>query len=473
MRPAKVTSLFPDRASLIIFVVWSLRSLPFLLLGFGSDYDAWRIAETADTLWKTGTYVPSRSLGFPLYELVVTPLIAVGSWIGSNLLSLAAGMAIFMALIRITRQGHFRHPRLVLVLVMFQPVLDKNAATTMDYLPALALMMWACVALLETRWGLAALLIGLSTGVRPTSILLLLPALLYSWERTRSVQQLFRLAATAAAVAAVACSPLLLAQQFSAPFLAPRSSLLQHAAMVGFHGLRFLGTAQTLLLLVIVAWPWRRHESEPMPAPLHHFHLGNLAVWGLLFLLLPDEPDYLLPALPSLVFLLDRCLDKRAMIAAVIVLLSYHGVQLELRSSNPDTMQIQPRLAAGYTFEDVQDRLFKLSLRRAAGAHRPAQPTVLMYGVPWITAANDAWEYEAAQGLWRLKEGNFYLAGQITDRQRILDLKTRGFRILAWQAAQWEYQRRRSEAWEGEVEIVADIRTLFESPVIGKALNER
>ena len=473
MKPFKVTSLFPDRASLIIFVVWSLRSLPFLLLGFGSDFDAWRIAETADALWKSGIYIPSRSLGFPLYELLVTPLIAAGSWIGSNLLSLAAGVAIFMALIRLTRQGHFRHPRLVLVLIMFQPVLAKNAATTMDYLPALALMIWAYVALLESRWSLAALLIGVSAGFRPTAVLMLLPALLLTWERTRSWQQLFRLTAATTAAAALACSPLLLAQQFSAPFMAPRSSLLQHAALIGFHGLRFLGTVQTLLLLVSLAWPWRRREAERMPASLEHFHLGNLALWGLLFVLLPDEPDYLLPALPSLVFLLDRCLDKRAMIAAVIVLLSYHGVQLELRSSNPDTMQIRPRLAAGYTFEDVQDRLFKLSLRRAANRHHPAQPTLLMYGVPWITAVNDQWEYEAALGLWRLKGENFYLAGQITDRQRILELKARGFRIVAWQAALWDYQRRKSEAWDGEVEIVADIRTLFSSPVIGKALNER
>jgi len=243
--------------------------------------------------------------------------------------------------------------------------------------------------------------------------------------------------------------------------------------LVAFHGLRFFGLAQSLLLILLLALSWRRRPRTPLPPGFASFHLLNIAIWTGLFLLLPDEPEYLLPALPSFLLLLDRYLQRRSFATAVAILLSYHFLQLEVRPDLPDALQLRPRLAAGYTIEDINDRIFKLSSRRIATAYRPEQPTCLMFGLPWIPAVNPEWVYDAELGVYKQRAGEFYLSGRITDRKQIEMLKQRGVWLVAWRLAVWDYLRTGSEAWGNDVELLQDLRSLFPERIRGKALNER
>src|SRR3954463_4457952 len=58
----------------IVLVVWTLLTLPLVTLGPGSDVDAWTVARTGERIWDSGTYIRSRTSGFPLYELALAPL---------------------------------------------------------------------------------------------------------------------------------------------------------------------------------------------------------------------------------------------------------------------------------------------------------------------------------------------------------------------------------------------------------------
>jgi hypothetical protein len=462
-----------ERQAWLLFLLWILLCLPLLLLGFGSDYDAWRVAQTADTLWRTGVYTPSRSLGFPLYELLVTPLIASGGWLAGNALSLLAGALIFLALHRLARRGHFQQPLQVIATLLFLPIFYKNATVTMDYLPALATLLWAYLCLQESRFDCAALLVGLSTGLRPTAILFMLPMLWFIRQTTHDWRRLFRALTLSLLAALLAYSPVLLAEGFGMPTPAPRSSLLQHFGLVVFHALRFFGVAQTLLLIPLLLFGGRRQRVAGLPAGFGSFHLLNLGVWLALFLLLPDEPEYLLPALPSLLFLMDRLLSPKTFTAAMILFFSYHLLQIEVRPDLTESLRMQPRLAAGYTIEDIRDRIFKLSSRRVATRFHPQEPILLMFGLPWIPAVNEAWYWDEELGAYRQRDGEFYLAGRITDRDRIEQFKRRGIRLVAWRLAVWDYLRTGSTAWQDDVEVLEDVRMLFPEPIRGKPLNER
>jgi len=468
-----VRALKSDLSLGLILMAWIALSLPLLLLGYGSDYDAWRTAMTAEKLWSSGVYTPSRSLGFPLYELLITPLVMLGGWTLSNLLSLIAGLFIFLALRRLARAGHLRYPHLVIAALLFLPIVYKNATVTMDYLPELACLIWSYLFLMERAPDKAALLTGVAAGFRPTAVLFLLPLLFYLYRNTLSWKSLLRAALLASAAALLAYSPVFFAQEFGAPAPAPRSGLIQHLSLVAFHGLRFFGLAQSLLLILLLALSWRRRPRTPLPPGFASFHLLNIAIWTGLFLLLPDEPEYLLPALPSFLLLLDRYLQRRSFATAVAILLSYHFLQLEVRPDLPDALQLRPRLAAGYTIEDINDRIFKLSSRRIATAYRPEQPTCLMFGLPWIPAVNPEWVYDAELGVYKQRAGEFYLSGRITDRKQIEMLKQRGVWLVAWRLAVWDYLRTGSEAWGNDVELQQDLRSLFPERIRGKALNER
>jgi len=461
-----------ERPARLLFLFWSLLGLPLLFLGYGSDYDAWRVAQSATLLWRQGVYTPSRSLGFPLYEFLVTPLSALGSWPAANALALCAGGAIFLALRHLARQGHFQHPLLVIAGFLFLPIVFKNATVTMDYLPALACLMWSYALLMTARPAAAAVLTGLATGFRPTAILFLVPLLLYI-RRTSDAKTLLRAAAIGCLTALATYSPILLAQGFGAPAPAPRSGWIQHLALVAFHGLRFLGVAQSLLLLLLLCSACKKKTVGNLPANWSTFHLVNIGIWIALFFLLPDEPEYLLPAWPSLLFFMDRLFSARTLVAALLLLLSYHVIQLELRPDQTDTLQLRPRLAPGYTIEELQDRFFKIDSRRVATRFEPPQPTLLMFGLPWIPAANDAWVTDAEPGVFRQKTGHFYLSGQITDRGRIERLRQRGIRLIAWRLAEWDYLRTGSAAWGDEVEVIGELRLLFGVPLRGKPLNQR
>ncbi|MCZ7552245.1 MAG: hypothetical protein M5U05_06610 [Anaerolineales bacterium] len=92
------------KTAYIVLLSWIISVMPLTWLGYGSDGDAWSVAKAAKTIYLTRQYVRSRSTGFPLFEVTVTPLVNIGQWYLSNLLPLLFGIMIFMALIRPKRK---------------------------------------------------------------------------------------------------------------------------------------------------------------------------------------------------------------------------------------------------------------------------------------------------------------------------------------------------------------------------------
>src|SRR6266508_3351426 len=74
------TDLTQRRPFIILAIVFYLTRLPFINEGYGTDPDAWRVVMTAQHLWDTGQYFPSRLPGNPLHEFVVA-LLLPGGWL--------------------------------------------------------------------------------------------------------------------------------------------------------------------------------------------------------------------------------------------------------------------------------------------------------------------------------------------------------------------------------------------------------
>jgi hypothetical protein len=58
----------------LILAFGFLSRVPFVGPGFGSDSDAWRVANSARRLAETGVYVPSRMPSYPLHEFTSAAL---------------------------------------------------------------------------------------------------------------------------------------------------------------------------------------------------------------------------------------------------------------------------------------------------------------------------------------------------------------------------------------------------------------
>ncbi len=455
-----------------VILIWCATVLPQAMLGYGSDSDAWRVAEAATAIWKSGEYIVSRSIGFPLFELLVTPLVALGQWYLSNLVAVVAGLAVVVAFLRLGQEGKLRHPLLTPVAVSFLPLLLTSASSTMDYVPALALLVWSYVALLNRRWEVAAVLVGVACGFRPTSGLFALPLVVYVYMGTRHVTTALRTLALVIGVGLVAYSPVFLWHGLptwkTAIALDPTTRFL----ITAYNGLKYLGIVQTAVLGLLVIPPlWQRLRAG-VPSTFVVFHVLNIALWVGLFLVQGDESEYLLPSAPSIVLLADRLLTKATWRIAVTTLLLYSLVQIDVLGGESGAREFDPAVATGVVIRDVQDRRFKLSTRELAGAHAVSQKTLLMFGDPWIPAANDAWIRDDEYKMHRQRDGLLFLSPRILDAERLHQLRDSEFRLLVWRGDKWEYLRDKTAPWLDNVEVISDLSTFFGGPVRGRAISE-
>jgi hypothetical protein len=157
----------------------------------------------------------------------------------------------------------------------------------------------------------------------------------------------------------------------------------------------------------------------------------------------------------------------------VAFLLSYHVVSLDLLGGESGRRTLKVSLDRGYTVADVQDRIFKLSVRQAATQFSARQPTLMMFGEPWIPGGNPAWVKDESLPAYRQKDGQVYVSSAIIDEGRLRDLKQKGFRLVVWRGEKWEFERATDFPWRDYVEVIDDLSAFFGVPIRGRGLMER
>ena len=413
------------RTKTLLLIIWIAITIPMCLFGYGSDLDAWMLAEAAGRIWDEFAYHPSRTTGFPLMELLNAPIIATKQWYLSNLLTLIFGIAALFALFRLSDRGWVHRPIHLVLVVGFLPVFVTNASSTMDYVPGLALQLWSLAFLLEGRNSKAAVLIGLACGFRPSNLLLVLPALFLLWRRGGRFNRLLMFGATALLVGLVCFSPALLAfGGLSSPqrIIEPDLRIL----MAGYHFLGLLGVLQSLIVYPYLAFRLHRiHGLQSDGSSTRHlreYHLALCAVWIPLFVLLPFEPEYLFPIIPAIGFLVDGLSTRRAALVLTVLLLSQHLFGIETAGGESGQRVFRPALRAGWTIRDLRHRVFILSTREAADRWNPSGKTVLMFGANWIPQHNLNWSLDTSTGFWKRRDGLVYLTNPILDEDRLRSL---------------------------------------------------
>ena len=454
---------------LLILALWLATVAPLTTLGFGSDTDAWLVADVTDHIVAQGRYLRSRTSGFPLYELAVTPLVQLGNWHLSNLLALGSGLVLFLTVAALGRGGHYRHPTIVLVTLMFLPVIVKNSSVTMDYIPALALLLLAYRALVNERWGLTAVLIGVATGFRPSSLVFALPCAIYVWRHTRQVVPAVRLIGIAAVVGAVAFSPSLPNGPFG---IVPTMPWMKGV----YNAFRLFGLAQTLAL-ALVGWVSRKTLTavlrQATADPVVMFHLAVVVTWVALFAPLPDEPEYLLPLVPSVLWLLDRALSRRAIVTVCAIVLSYHVFSVEAGGTRRGARPMRLVAGPGFTVADIEDRRFKLSIREAATTWKGQAPTLLMEQALAVTTRNPAWILDSKVDEYRQRDGQMYVALRYYRADMVKRIVDNRVRIVVLKDREWEFhQPGRDTAWPFIDFVTRDeLDRLLGRPIVGRPLS--
>ena len=457
------------RYQLLVTAAWLILILPLSWLGYGSDPDAWRIALVAERMWDAGEYIRSRTTGFPLFELAAVPLVRVGSWYATNVFCVAAGLLAIAAMFRIVALTRSRHPHLVLAAFSFAPHFIVNASSTMDYVPALACMLWSLVFVYQRRVTVAALLVGVACGLRPSSALFVIPLTVLLANRV-PVYALVRFLIVATLAGVVCYSPALIKYGLFPKVKAIDYGLQSLVLIGGYKYLSLLGIVQSMLLLPLLVFVLIRDRVFDADTV---FHLVNIALWTGLFLAMPMEAGYLLPTIPSILLLLDRHLGRVAFAITVVLMLTYNVVQFDVLGGTSGRRSIDPSIRAGILLNDISDRRFKLSTRAAATQAPIEARTILIFGEPWIAASNPQWRYEPDREMYLKGGTDFRVSRSIRDVDHLRKLSEEGFQLIVWDGALEGLPANDDAEWRSYVSVIEDLSVFFGQRVEGAPLNQR
>jgi hypothetical protein len=178
---------------LLVLLLQLLVRMPLLTEGYGIEEDSYGHVLHTQELHQTGTYSVSRLPGHPVYEgllyllsfLSYAPIIFNG-------LSAFFGLLGLYFFYKIYCFYKFPFPYLATTALGLVPVYLLSSTYTIDYVVALALVLGSYYALLQKRWLLAAVVLGLAAGVRLTALAMGLPFFLMIWDFSGQKRQIFQ-----------------------------------------------------------------------------------------------------------------------------------------------------------------------------------------------------------------------------------------------------------------------------------------
>ena len=278
--------------------------------GFGADNDTWLMLGTWDSLVERSRYVPSRPPGYLVPELVIgaTSELA-GSWT-SNLVSVVLGVATLVLVHGLVRRrtATARDALLLVAVLAVTPAFVIASTTSIDYVYGLALFVAGWAALESGRSSrVAGLLLGLAAASRLAYAPLAVVVVVLGPGRSRPVRERVVALAIAAAVTVAGYVP---AWRFTGDLsfvTAERPTgqglvgLLGRAALKGSDLLGVVGTAVAVVVVVLVV-----RSRRSTPAVGEWWLLVVVGIQLLVWLWIPAEPSYLLPALVALLVWVAR-----------------------------------------------------------------------------------------------------------------------------------------------------------------------
>jgi len=306
---------------LILTLFIFLSRIPFLSPGFGDDPDSWRMVDSARFIARTGQYAVSRKPGYPLVEMVYSLIYRFfgADYIVFNLITaLLSSFAVFFFVLAL-KQLRCANYYLAASALAFTPAVYINSVNSMDYMWALFFLMGSLVLVLRQMPVFAGIMLGLAQGCRLTSAVFVLPfgLLMFipgvcNWKKTVVF-------VVSAFFAGMACYiPVM--NKYGLEFLTyydilyPDYKLFFDRIMLnvwGWPGTIGICGGIASVLFYLVKDKRRlirnRRRSETYE---NIIWVMIVFIYLFMFIFLPAESGYLIPAIPFLIILSQRILNR-------------------------------------------------------------------------------------------------------------------------------------------------------------------
>jgi hypothetical protein len=208
---------FPDRLSPQVAEPGRLRLaflgcavflyLPLIFAGPGSNPDSLRELHSGSTLLWQHHYVLSRPPGCFPYEALCGVLYAIGGSVANNFATMTMSLVLLDSFLCIGAHFEVPHRYLLAATMAIHPVYWASSTGTIDFIWALGFALLGFQLLLDDRYVIAALMLGLSIGIRLSSVLLVGTFLLWKFAESPSSPKPLAAGALAAVVGGVLYLP--------------------------------------------------------------------------------------------------------------------------------------------------------------------------------------------------------------------------------------------------------------------------
>lgn len=349
-----------DRALAAIVAV---VTLPILWMGYGTDIDVVNVLRSAAGI-REGTYEPSRTPGVPVFEALTAVFEPVGGHLLLNLLTaIAAGITV-VGIARLVRTWGHPNGDLVALAVFASPMTIIAATSLTDFVWALVFFVWAALAHLRGRSGLAGVLFALAIGCRLSSGFLIVAFLVADgWDPAHRRRSL-RTGLLALPLGALMFVPSWLSYDRTFAFLDNEEGFRSFGNNLGrFLYKNYAASGLALLAVLLLAVPalWAslpRWSRDPM---LRFAVLGFLGSEALYFVM-PWKLAHLLPALVTLfLWIAASRQNTRRYLWLLVGAVALNGI-VTLRLLSPDnhdeasTGSWNPALSLGLLVNDIRCR---------------------------------------------------------------------------------------------------------------------
>jgi len=320
----------PERTALLAAVLVLLTRLPFLLPGYGLHQDGWMLMLAgrwmSEHRWH---YLCSRLPGYPFQEFIDSFLWHGGPLLVNSITALlCAAMVFFFVLIL-----HFyrcRDALLAGLALAFVPMTYIASVMAKDYIWALTFAVAAFYFALRRRPVPAGVLLGLGVGCRVTTLGMLPFLLLLLFnppdgdetpsdvpDSGKNVRLAITMGACTLLTSVLCFLPVYL--HFGRGFFTYYPAHMPPFSILANMTVRFWGVLGLLALLIaLISLTYAAGRRGPStfarrPAKAHRrIWLALVLCYFLLFLKLPLEAAYLLPALPFFLLCLGEALPQRS-----------------------------------------------------------------------------------------------------------------------------------------------------------------
>lgn len=291
----------------LLFIIVLLSRLPFLFNGFGNEEDSWGLVLNSYEIISKGHYVYSRLPGHPVQEIILAyfPLITPFAYNGLSAIFSAVTVVLFAVILKRLSFRYFFSAGLVLA---FIPVFYINSVSTIDYCWAAAFIMASMYLLIKEKLLLAGIMLGVATGCRITSALMLIPFLFLLKPESSFgfIKKAVILGLTTFIVFILVFLPAFIEYGISVistykqPY--PPIPKVLFKGTIGVFGIT--GVVAIFFSLIIMFFNRRKRQLNFLITPhrkLLFCSITAIFIYAIAYLRLPEKSAFIIPALPFII----------------------------------------------------------------------------------------------------------------------------------------------------------------------------